>query len=132
MSENPTFSSLAHTQGDINITISEYRDIVVTVYQIRHLIKDFMKSSSDEMQASPIFRNPVILRPSNVLHSSVHKSLWQSSLTRASRCANSQASASNAGVPGDPNSTESNCSYLALILSVKELYSLCASCTVNK
>ena len=52
MSENPTFSSLAHTQGDINITISEYRDIVVTVYQIRHLIKDFMKSSSDEMQAS--------------------------------------------------------------------------------
>ena len=59
-------------------------------------------------------------------------SFWQSSLTRASRCANSQASASNAGVPGDPNSPESNCSYLALILSVKELYSLCASCTVNK
>ena len=59
-------------------------------------------------------------------------SFWQSSLTWASRCANSQASASNAGVPGDPNSPESNCSYLALILSVKELYSLCASCTVNK
>ena len=59
-------------------------------------------------------------------------SFWQSSLTRASRCANSQASASNAEVPGDPNSPESNCSYLALILSVKELYSLCASCTVNK
>ena len=59
-------------------------------------------------------------------------SFMQSSLTRASRCANSQASASNAGVPGDPNSPESNCSYLALILSVKELYSLCASCTVNK
>ena len=31
-------------------------------------------------------------------------SFWQSSLTQASRCANSQASASNAGVPGDPNS----------------------------
>ena len=59
-------------------------------------------------------------------------SFMQSSLTQASRCANSQASASNAGVPGDPNSPESNCSYLALILSVKELYSLCASCTVNK
>ena len=59
-------------------------------------------------------------------------SLWHSWLTRASRLANSQASASNAGVPGDPNSPESNCSYLALIWSVKELYSLCASCTVNK
>ena len=59
-------------------------------------------------------------------------SFWQSSLTQASRCANSQASASKAGVPGDPNSPESNCSYLALILSIKELYSLCASCTVNK
>ena len=59
-------------------------------------------------------------------------SFGQSSLTRASRCANSQASASNAGVPGDPNSPESNCSYLALILFIKELYSLCASCTVNK
>ena len=59
-------------------------------------------------------------------------SFMQSSLTRASRCANSQASASNAGVPGDPNSPESNCSYLALILSIKELYSLCASCTVIK
>ena len=51
-------------------------------------------------------------------------SFWQSWLTRASRLANSQASASNAGVPGDPNSPESNCSYLALILFVKELYSL--------
>ena len=59
-------------------------------------------------------------------------SLWHSWLTRASRLANSQASASNAGVPGDPNSPESNCWYLALIWSVKELYSLCASCTVNK
>ena len=59
-------------------------------------------------------------------------SSWQSSLTWASRCANSQASALNAGVPGDPNSPESNCSYLALILSIKELYSLCTSCTVNK
>ena len=59
-------------------------------------------------------------------------SFWQSSFTWASRCANSQASASNARVPGDPNSPESNCSYLALILSIKELYSLCASCTVNK
>ena len=59
-------------------------------------------------------------------------SFWQSLLTWASRCANSQASASNAWVPGDPNSPESNCSYLALILSVKELYSLCASCTVIK
>ena len=59
-------------------------------------------------------------------------SLWHSWLTRASRLANSQASASNAGVPGDPNSPESYCSYLALIWSVKELYSLCTSCTVNK
>ena len=59
-------------------------------------------------------------------------SLWHSWLTRANRLANSQASASNAGVPGDPNSPESNCSYLALIWSVKELYPLCASCTVNK
>ena len=59
-------------------------------------------------------------------------SLWPSWLTRASRLANSQASASNAGVPDDPNSPESNCLYLALIWSVKELYSLCASCTVNK
>ena len=58
-------------------------------------------------------------------------SLWQSWLTRASRLASSQASASKAGVPGDPNSPEPNCSYLALIWSVKELYSLCASCTVN-
>ena len=58
-------------------------------------------------------------------------SLWQSWLTRASRLANSQASASKAGVPGDLNSPESNCLYLALIWSVKELCSLCASCTVN-
>ena len=53
-------------------------------------------------------------------------SFMQSWLTQASRLANSQASASNAGVPGDPNS---NCSYLALIWSIKELYSLCASCS---
>ena len=52
-----------------------------------------------------------------------------SSPTQASRLANSQASASNARVPGDPNLPESNCLYLALILSVKELYSLCASCS---
>ena len=44
-------------------------------------------------------------------------SLWQSWLTQASRLANSQASASNAGVQGDPNSPESNYSYLALILA---------------
>ena len=56
----------------------------------------------------------------------------QSLLTQASRCANSHSSASNAGVPGDPNLPESNCLYLALILSIKELYSLCASCTVIK
>ena len=59
-------------------------------------------------------------------------SFWQSWLTWASRLANSQASASNAGVPGDPNSPESNCLYLALIWSIKELYSLWASCTVIK
>ena len=57
-------------------------------------------------------------------------SFLHSSLTRARILANSQASASNAGVPGDPNSPESNCSYLARILSVKEPYSWCASCTV--
>ena len=45
-------------------------------------------------------------------------SFLHSSLTQASRLANSQVSASNAGVPGDPNSPESNCSYLALILSI--------------
>ena len=39
-------------------------------------------------------------------------------LTQARRLANSQASSSNAGVPGDPNSPESNCSYLALIFVV--------------
>ena len=59
-------------------------------------------------------------------------SFWQSWLTWASRLANSQASASNAGVPGDPNLPESNCSYLALIWSVKELYSLWASCSHQK
>ena len=59
-------------------------------------------------------------------------SFLHSSLTRARRLANSQASASNAGVPGDPNSPESNCSYLARILTVKEVYSWCASCTVIK
>ena len=59
-------------------------------------------------------------------------SFWHSLLTQGSRLANSQASASNVGLPGDPNSPESNCSYLALILSIKELYSLCASCTVIK
>ena len=59
-------------------------------------------------------------------------SFLHSLLTRASRLPNSQASASDAGVSGDPNSPESNCLYLALILSVKELYSLCTSCTVIK
>ena len=56
-------------------------------------------------------------------------SFWQSWLTRASRLANSQASALNAGVSTDPYS---NYSYLAHIWSVKELYSLWASCTVIK
>ena len=55
----------------------------------------------------------------------------QSLLTRAGRCANSQASASNAGVPGDPNSPESNCLYLTLILSIKELYIMGIMDTVN-
>ena len=59
-------------------------------------------------------------------------SFLHSSITQARRLANSQASASNAGVPGDPNSPESNCLYLAQILSVKEPYSWCASCTVIK
>ena len=59
-------------------------------------------------------------------------SFWQSWLTRASRLANSQASALNAGVPTALYLFESNCSYLALIWSVKELYSLWASCTVIK
>ena len=36
------------------------------------------------------------------------------------------------GVPTDPHSPESNSSYLARIWSIKELYSLCASCTVIK
>ena len=58
-------------------------------------------------------------------------SFWQSWLTRASRLANSQASALNAGVSTDPYLPESNCLYLAWIWSVKELYSLWASCTVN-
>ena len=55
-----------------------------------------------------------------------------SSLMRAIRCANSEHSALNAGVPTDPHSPESNSSYLARIWSIKELYSLCASCTVIK
>ena len=38
----------------------------------------------------------------------------------------------NAGVPTDPHSPESNSSYLAQIWSIRKLYSLCASCTVNK
>ena len=59
-------------------------------------------------------------------------SFVQSWLTQASRLANSQASASNAGVPGDPNLPESNYSYLALIWSVNELYSLLTSYTVIK
>ena len=42
-------------------------------------------------------------------------SFWQSWLTRTSRFANSQASASNAGVSTVPYLPESNCSYLALI-----------------
>ena len=54
-----------------------------------------------------------------------------SSLMQAIRCANSEHSALNAGVPTDPH-TESNSSYLAQIWSIKELYSLCASCTVIK
>ena len=37
-------------------------------------------------------------------------SFLHSLLTQARRLANSQASASNAGVPGDPNLPESNCS----------------------
>ena len=49
-----------------------------------------------------------------------------------SRLANSQASALNAGVPTAPYSPESNCSYLADIWSVKELYSLWTSSTVIK
>ena len=55
-----------------------------------------------------------------------------SSLMWAIRCANSEHSASNAGVPTDPHSPESNSSYLAWIWSIRELYSLCASCTVSK
>ena len=55
-----------------------------------------------------------------------------SSLMRAIRCANLEHSAINAGVPTDPHSPESNSSYLARIWSIKELYSLCASCTVIK
>ena len=42
-------------------------------------------------------------------------SFWQSWLTQASKFANSQASALNAGVSTDPYSPESNCSYLTLI-----------------
>ena len=55
-----------------------------------------------------------------------------SSLMQAIRCANSEHSASNAGVPTDPHSPESNSSYLAQIWPIRELYSLCASCTVIK
>ena len=55
-----------------------------------------------------------------------------SSLMWAIRCANSEHSALNAGVPTDQHSPESNSSYLAWIWSIKELYSLCASCTVIK
>ena len=55
-----------------------------------------------------------------------------SSLMWAIRCANSEHSALNAGSPTDPHSPESNSSYLAQIWSIKELYSLCASCTVIK
>ena len=51
-------------------------------------------------------------------------SFWQSWLTQASKFANSQASALNAGVPTAPYLPESYCSYLAHIRSVKELYSL--------
>ena len=51
---------------------------------------------------------------------------------RAIRCANSEHSALNAGVPTDPHSPESNSSYLAQIWSIGELYSLCASCKVIK
>ena len=53
-------------------------------------------------------------------------------LMRAIRCANSEHLALNTGVPTDPHSPESNSSYLAQIWSIKELYSLCASCTVIK
>ena len=42
-------------------------------------------------------------------------SFWQSWLTQASRFANSQVSAINAGVPSVPYSPESNYSYLTLI-----------------
>ena len=55
-----------------------------------------------------------------------------SSLMHAIRCANSEHSALNAGVPTDPHSPVSNSSYLARIWSIKELYSWCASCTVIK
>ena len=55
-----------------------------------------------------------------------------SSLMWAIRCANSEHSELNAGVPTDPHSPESNSLYLAWIWSIKELYSLCASCTVSK
>ena len=55
-----------------------------------------------------------------------------SSLMRAIRCANSEHSASNSGLPTDPHSPESNSLYLAQIWSIRELYSLCASCTVSE
>ena len=47
----------------------------------------------------------------------------QSSLTQASRCANSQASASNAGVPGDPNLLESDFIHQGVVLLVCLLHS---------
>ena len=50
----------------------------------------------------------------------------------AIRCANSEHSALNAGVPTDQHSPESNSLYLAWIWSIRDLYSLCASCTVIK
>ena len=55
-----------------------------------------------------------------------------SSLMWTIRCANSEYSALNAGVPTDPHSPESNSSYLAQIWSIRELFCLCASCTVIK
>ena len=57
---------------------------------------------------------------------------FHSSLMWAIRCANLEHSTLNAGVLTDPHSPESNSSYLALIWSVKKLYSLWASCTVIK
>ena len=58
-------------------------------------------------------------------------SLWHSWLIWAKRLANSEELALNAGVPTAPNLLESKCSYLAAILSVKELNSLWACSTVS-